>query len=199
MHRYRRTKVGGLSDLINVVNGSSTVNIAQAVDNTDGTIIVPTYSWTSFLGDHISKCVGIKSFHHLRFSASHKGSVFVREKSDSPKVKMKLLKDNWSPLATELPELIRPSGLTPSRQWYLYNKIREFCPDESKNITCPEPRVPDRGANPSTTTPLSTTTTSSSAEPSTTTITSEPRAKRPRLCGICKETGHNARSCPSKT
>ena len=196
MHRYRRTKVGGLPDLINVVNSSSTVNIAQAVGNTDGTVIVPTYDWTSFLGEHVNKCVGIKSFHHLRFLASHKGSVFVREKSDSPEVEMKLLKDNWSPSATDLPELIRPSGLTPSRQWYLYNKIREFCPDESKDITCPEPTAPDPGTNPSTTTPLSTTTTSFSTEPST---TSEPRAKRPRLCGICRETGHNARSCPAKT
>ena len=121
--RYRCTKIGGLPDLENVVNSSATVNVAQPVGSMDGTVTVPTYDWTAFLAEHIGKCVGIKSFHHLRFSADHKGYVFVREKSDSPEVAVKLLKDDWSPDPTDLPERIMPSGLSPTRQWYLFNKI----------------------------------------------------------------------------
>ena len=97
-YRYRRTKIRGLLDLVDV-NSPATVNVAQVVANPDGTVVVPGYDWTSYLSEHIGKCVGIKSFHHLRFSSSHKGSVFVPEKSDSSEVEMKLLKHDWAPVA----------------------------------------------------------------------------------------------------
>ena len=204
--RYRCTKIGGLPDLENVVNSSATVNVAQPVGSMDGTVTVPTYDWTAFLAEHIGKCVGIKSFHHLRFSADHKGYVFVREKSDSPEVAVKLLKDDWSPDPTDLPERIMPSGLSPARQWYLFNKIREFCPDECMDITCPEPSEPEDTPTPAAATSVpssssSTSTTTSAALATTSTAgeLSAPQAKRPRLCGICREEGHNARKCPKKT
>ena len=91
---------------MDVVNSSAVVNVAQAVSNMDGSIIVPSYDWTTFLAEHIDKCVGIKSFHYLRFTAEHKGHVFVSEKLDSQKVDMNLLKDDWSPIATDLPECV---------------------------------------------------------------------------------------------
>ena len=47
---------------MNVVNSSATVNVAQAVGSMDRTVIVPSYDWTSFLAEHVGKCVGIKSF-----------------------------------------------------------------------------------------------------------------------------------------
>ena len=71
------------SDLMDVINSSAVINMTQAVGNMDGTVIVPSYDWTTFLAEHIDKCVGIKSFHHLRFTAKHKGHVFAREKLDS--------------------------------------------------------------------------------------------------------------------
>lgn len=184
--------------MIDVVNASATVNVAQAVGNMDGTVIVPSYDWTTFLAEHIDRCVGIKSFHHLRFSANRKGHVFVQEKSDSEEVDVVLLKDDWSPSATELPELITPSGLTPNRQWYLFNKIREFCPDECQDITCPKPSEPDTTFVDPPSTSFTRLVPSSSATPADPTTLKSPSAKRPRLCGICRETGHNARSCPTK-
>ena len=204
--RYRRTKIGGLAVLASVVNSSATVNVAQAVGSMDGTVIVPTYDWTSFLAEHIGKCVGIKSLHHLRFPGNNKGHVFVRHKSDSLEVDMKLLKDDWSPDPTDLPERVMPSGLSLTRQWYLFNKIREYCPDECKDTTCPEPTEPDVTpaaattvlSSPAATAATSTTTVVVPATASTTGELSETRAKRPRLCGICREEGHNARKCPKK-
>ena len=175
-----------------VVNSSAVVNVAQAVGNMDGTIIVPSYDWTTFLAEHIDKCVGIKSFHHLRFSADHRGHVFVREKSDSEEVDVNLLKDDWNPTATELPDRMTPSGLSSNRQWYLFNKIRVFCPEEYQDITCPKPSEPDTTSSDPPTT--------SSATPANPSVSEgQPSAKRPRLCGICREAGHNARACPNKT
>ena len=222
-NRYRHTKIGGLPDLIDVVISSATVNVAQAVGNMDGTVIVPTYDWTSCLAEHVGKCVGIKALHNLRFPSTHKGHVFVREKSDSPELAVKLLKDEWSPLATDLPEHVSSSGLSLSRQWYLYNKIREFCPQECKDQTCPEPcgqeppSIPPSSSAHTTTHTTSSissvcTTTSfsnssssnctsssnSSSSNTTSSADATPQPKRPRLCGVCKGSGHNSRSCPSK-
>ena len=208
--------MGGLTDLVGVVNTSSTVNTTQLVGSADGTVIVPTYDWQTFLGEHFHKLVGFKSFHHLRFSSQHQGSVFAKLRSDTPEVEHNLLKRPWTPTATNLPELVTPSGLSLNRQWYLYNKIREFCPDECKGITCPRPAEPEPSSSATTassaltsaSTGRNTTTTSVITTPSTVTVsssssptvsdTSAPPAKRSRLCGICREQGHNARSCPKK-
>jgi len=171
------------------------VNTTQLTGTPDGTVIVPTYDWQTFLYEHTKKLVGIKSFHHLRFSSTTKGHIFARLNSDSPEVDFNLLKDEWTPTAIDLPERLTPSGLSPAHQWYLFQKIREFCPEEARDITCPKPSMPD----PSIDTTSSTVTTSTTTSITTTTPAgpSEP-TKRPRHCGICREQGHNARSCPTK-
>ena len=184
----------------------STVNTTQLVRSAEGTVIVPTYNWQSFLGENLNKLVGIESFHHLHFSHDHKGSVFTKLKSDSPEVEHKLLKHDWCPTSTDLPKPILPSGLPLSRQWYLFNKIREFCPQDCKDTTCLKPAVPEPMATTSTsfatTTTASTTVSTVSTVGSTALVTSSvpgaPPPKKPRLCGICREQGHNSRSCPKK-
>lgn len=191
----------------------------------DGSVVVPTYDWTSFLAEHVDRCVGIKALHHLRFPSTHRGQVLVRERSDSLEHAVTLLKDEWSPLPSDLPQLISPSGLSLNRQWYLHNKIREYCPDEWKDLTCPEPcrfeSTSTRATTPSPTTvettasPERSTLVSVSSSMSTSSVTtpsstsalmntssseaSAPAPKRPRHCRICKGAGHNSRSCPSKT
>ena len=37
----------------------------------------------------------------------------------------------------ELPDVITPAGLSAQRQWYLYEKIREFCPVTDRDCTIP--------------------------------------------------------------
>ena len=220
-YRYRRTKVGSLAELARTVNSSATVNVhvAQAVGSMDGTVHVPVYDWASYLGERRQKLPGIKSLHHLWFSKDYPGHVFVKERSDSPEIDHDLLKDVWSPAATDLPQRVTPSGLTPTRQMYLYQKIREYCPDECKDVTCPEPNITS-SKSASSTTRSALSTTSSAPSTSSSTLTSytssdptgtlpspslgsapmEPRrAKTPRLCGVCRVAGHNSRSCPAKT
>ena len=153
----------------------------------DGSIIVPTYDWTDFLISRMKKITGIKSYHHLRVMSSHSGSVFVQERSDTKEVNIDLLREPWSPDKNELPTAISPNGFSNARQWYmyLYEQIRPFCPDEDKDAVCPCLLCPKPGA---------------SRECLSAPVKSDqaPPAKRKQVCGLCKEAGHNRRTCPQK-
>ena len=50
--RYRRTFASCLQDIADAVNASADVNIAQLAGTQDGEVIVPTYDWAQFLGEH---------------------------------------------------------------------------------------------------------------------------------------------------
>ena len=54
---------------------------------------------------------------------------------------MTFLKENCSGLESG-PEVIPAKGLSPDRQWYLYDQIRQFCPESTKDLVCPLPSVP---------------------------------------------------------
>ncbi len=54
---------------------------------------------------------------------------------------MKLLKDEWTPDLTELPDQVYLKGLSAEQQWYLFDKIRQFCPEQDQDVTSPKPTV----------------------------------------------------------
>ena len=139
---YRKTKVGSLRDVVNVVNKSADCNFAQLVSQEDGSTIVPTYDWASFFAAHFRELPSITNFHHFRFSSSFPGVVYYKEHADSLEVSFNLLKPSWTPSEQEMPDIIQSNGLSAERQWYLFDHIRQYCPDEYKDITCPRPVAP---------------------------------------------------------
>ena len=150
---------------------------------------VPTYNWTNFFAPHLKKVVGIKKYYHFRCDSSQPGVVFVKEHADTDEQMIDLMKSTprWSPDSSELPSVVPPKGLSAERQWYLYESIRPFCPDGDKDITCPLPNVPKPGSAPGT--PVRHT------QPPAEDV---PAPKRKRLCGTCRQEGHNSRTCPNK-
>ena len=144
--QFRRTKVGCLHDIAEVVRKSAKMNHCQLVGNQRGDVIVPTYDWAEFFAEHTIKTAlsGIKKISHFRFCCSSPGVVFVCNASDtlsSKEKKIVLLKDtSWQPQPSHLPSTVAPDGLSLKRQWYLYDKIREFCPIEAQDLVCPMPR-----------------------------------------------------------
>ena len=178
---YRRTKIGCIDDIAQVVNNSAEVNVAQLVGTQEGETLVPAYQWDTFFATHFHKLTGIKKYHHFRFEYDSPGVVFVKEFSDSHEISFDLrIDDSWSPAPEEMPqEIIRP-GLSQERQQYLFDKIRDFCPEEQKDRVCPKPSSTVSSA------PLET-------EPE------EPHHKRQRLCGICRAPGHTRRNCPGSS
>ena len=126
--QYRRTKVGGLTDLIDVVNGSAVVNVAQPTGSADGKVVVPTYDWQEFCKPNL-KVTGIKKLHHLRFVSSSPGCAFVKERAGSLEVKRCFSKRGdaagWKPESDKLPPFLPLAGLSLQRQWYLLEKLKD--------------------------------------------------------------------------
>ena len=121
--KFRRTRVDCLDGIVKVVNESAVVNHAHLVGTQSRQVVVPTYNWSNYLGEHLLKIPLITRQHHFQFLST--GEVIIREYSNSPETKLNLLKDStWRPASTALPPIILPSGLFSERQAYLYEKIR---------------------------------------------------------------------------
>ena len=192
---FRRTKIGSLKDIAQVVDDSAQCNLPQLVSDENGTVIVPTLDWTSFFAERMKKCLGIKKFHHFYFDSARPGVIGMKLQSDSSTQWINLLKNEWSPHCADVPDVVSPKGLSAERQWYLYHSIRPFCPENDKDITCPLPSV--ARINSRNSTPVRSLSPSHSSESPTTHLPSEIPAPSPkrRRCGKCKKTGHNSRSC----
>lgn len=146
--KYRLTKVGTLADIEKVVNDSATVNIPQLCGTEDGEIIVPTYDWKGEFTLRFKNTPHLKTYHHFRFTHNSPGSVFVKKNADTVEPEIVLLRNpSWQPITSELTPLISPQGLPPERKWYLYEHIREFCPDYAKGSVAPLPQVAKPGSS----------------------------------------------------
>ena len=187
--RFRISKVDCLDDLVNVVQGSASVNEVQLVGSQQGEPIVDIFDWVGFFGSHFMKIPQITRQHHFQFTAASPGTVTVKEYIDSLERQYTLTLD--TSIAARNPEIIVPPGLSLKRRWYLHDKIREFCFEETRDIVCPRPESPCPQSTPP---PPSTV-----IEPDHRhTIESRPSIvrKRDSTCGTCGQTGHNKRTCP---
>ena len=143
---FKQTEITCLDEIAQVAENSAQCNHAQLVGHLDGSSEVTFHDWSSFFdNDTIIKTAlkGISQISHFRFTAIHPGCVFVKSSCHGPERKINLVRNaTWTPSAADLPEVIPPPGLPLERQWYLYSKIREFCPDSTKDLVCPRPSQP---------------------------------------------------------
>ena len=188
--KFRRTAVSCLDNLVGVVESSAEVNTAQLVGTQSGEVMVPTYDWAEYLGRFFVKIQGIKSLHHFHFAASEPGVVSVQMFHTSTTEKHTILANTDSePKKGVLPSKITPKGMSLERKWYLYNKIREYCTESTKDIVCP---YPGPGPCPPLPSPSS-----CNLPPSPPHLSLASTGKR-RSCSHCGEGGHNVRSCKKK-
>ena len=178
-----------LEDIVRVVETSAIANSAQLVGSQFGEVIVPTFDWTEYLAQFFKKVQGIKTFHHFSFNCDEPGKVTLKLLSDSVEEKLDLLrKKDTRPLRNQLPTTIKPRGLSLERRWYLYEKIREYCSQATKDLVCPYPGPGPHPVSPSPSPPPS------PHPPAPLGPSVAPTPKR-RNCGQCVEEGHNSRTC----
>ena len=144
--KFRRTQVSCLNDIAKVVTAStpSGCNKAQVVATENGQVSVEIFDWQTFLKQYFKTLPALLTYHHFDFDSSSGGVVKVREFSDSDPISVNIVsKGAILPCnAVEFPQVIPSPGLSLTRQWYLFEQIRDFCPFESRDVTCPLPLEP---------------------------------------------------------
>ena len=139
---FRRTKVSSLNDIADVVSKSTErkINIPQLVGREDGTVIVPTYDWVSFLTPAYRKMKRVKINHHFKITSDRPDVIVCKNYVEAPSTEEVVQRGQ---LPTGMPNVIQPAGLDQERQKYLYEQIRPFCTEETKDIVCPAPADDD--------------------------------------------------------
>ena len=137
--KFRKTDVSSLDDLAHVVEESAACNICQLVGAQDGSTIVPSRDWAGFLSSHYRRLDGIKKYHHFRFERDHPGVVFLKKTATAEEEQRILLRGEWTPSHVDKPPSITPLGLSLERQKYLFDKIREYCRVDVRDLVCPDP------------------------------------------------------------
>ena len=76
------------------------------------------------------------------FQCSSQHKFFLKDHADTEEFSLSITKNSWNPDPQVLPMIIAPHGLFDECQWYLFESIRPFCPDEVMDIVCPRPSMP---------------------------------------------------------
>ena len=142
--KFRKTAVSCLDDLPQVVDESAECNISQLVGSQAGQVIVSSRDWARFFSSHFRRLDGIKKYHHFRFERDCPGVVFLKKTATAEVEEQILLRDAWNSSVANIPPPITPTGLSYERKKYLFDKIREYCRDDVKDVVCPDPGVPPR-------------------------------------------------------
>ena len=107
---------------------------AQLLANDSGDVLVPSYDWQEKLG-HFWPVPHLKKYHHLMFSNAHPRVVQCYTDS-SDKVGESFTVCSDRSVSDKLPTQLYADGLSKTRKDYLFQKIRNFCPDHAKDILC---------------------------------------------------------------
>ena len=113
-------------------------------------MFVPTYDWQAFLIPFSKAVKGIKQYHHFSFSHQAQGVVMATTHAEAPTQILPVLVGDAGAVPHAPPSPVQSPGLSAYRQWYLFNSIRDFCTDDTKDIMCPKPTVPQPGPAPPT-------------------------------------------------
>ncbi|XP_046553950.1 uncharacterized protein LOC124263377 [Haliotis rubra] len=137
--RWRREQASSVADVQRIARECCPGNVFPvAVGDEAGHTFVPIYDWQSKFKAHgFHKIPEIKKFHHFFFTNQSPGIVSCKTSLNSDSVRFTV--GEVSTLDKSLPNIIHPVGLSYARKLYLYNSIRQYVPDDSKDTLCPLP------------------------------------------------------------
>ena len=145
---YRHSNIYTFEDLVETIVSSSENghNTCQFSENLDTTKQLVYRDWSPWLLKFFDKLPDITSYRHFKIVKNKPGTVCLKTAIDGDETEIKLLKRDV-PFGKNrnfrLPPKIYPKGLSLERQWYLYEQIRAYIPNEQdKDTTCPKPTEP---------------------------------------------------------
>ena len=152
---------------------------AELVGNESGDTFITTYHWQEKFAS-VHAVPQLKQYHHFVFNTDYPGKVKCFENSSSTNPTTITIIDECD---NNLPNSVQCDGLSDARKLYLFQKIRQFCPDINKDKLCSavstEKVVSER-------VPMEL---SARAEGEQSGTLPEPTRKRP-TCSYCNEVGH---------
>lgn len=154
--------------------------VAVLTGDEKGETFVKTYDWANFFQPDCVTINQLLHFSHFETNEDNRGHMLCYKKyTDSQPTVSKVLNPNK---VYGFPLEKSPAGMTYERKSYLYNKIREFVREESKDILCPKP-IPnvdvDHNSVPTT-----------SVEYSFQKPSIEKSIRQKPTCSYCKQVGH---------
>ena len=137
--KFRRTDVSLLDDLARVVNESAACNLCQLVGTQDGTTIVPSRDWAGFLSSHFAAWMVSRSTVTSALSRTIQGWSSSRRLPQRRRRRDACC--GVSPSLEDKPPLVPATGLSLKQRRYLFERIQEYCHEESKDAVCPDPSL----------------------------------------------------------
>ena len=178
--KWRKSRVGSMAQVAEVVQQSTPGghNIPQLLP--DAQLF---YEWNTYFTPVFRNIPNITKYHHFRFSADEPGVVHLRELADHEEVSFQMLRRrDFAFPEGEMPEPTENKGIPLDRQWYLFEKVRPYCPEETADLVCPEPAQPK---------PTGAAHQPGPAGDATAATAAAGQAKRARpTCSHCKQPGH---------
>ena len=104
------------------------MNTVELLGFHNGTVLISTYDWMSYLDTFFKKIPHLKIYHHFRFDKAFPGTVFCKHYLSSKETAINIFKtDRNMQQAHLLPPVITPKSISHERAEYLFREIREFC------------------------------------------------------------------------
>lgn len=105
-----------------------TVNAAELVGLHNGTVLVLTYDWVTYLGIYFKKLPKIKLYYHFHFHKDYKGTVFCKESRYSEEKKVNLLCNGNAPALESYRHLFLLAELARNRLNVCKKILENFAP-----------------------------------------------------------------------
>jgi hypothetical protein len=144
--QYRNSSVYTYDQLANLIDqsiqsGCNHCHRYSKIDNEQTGIVYR--NWSDWLNNYFKTIPSITSYHHFIIDHEDKGSIILKKDMESSEEKINIIKVPYDFASKRVyPEgCLIPPGLSEERQWYLYDQIRQYIPNEDdKDKTCPRPK-----------------------------------------------------------
>lgn len=206
--RFRSSDSNNLEDILSVAASACQVSdtiMAVSVGTESGEVKISSYDWSGFFKQFFPAPVKqLLSYNHFVTDKENLGEIKFKLGSQNPQYeRVKIFKHEYiEELKKGFPTVVNPQGISIERQKYLYEKIRPFVQDDSKDVLCPNlpavqisnelrdsQRTDSDQIEQSDRAKTQQSTENSSASVNSHETVLVPSRKRPR-CGYCNEIGH---------